>query len=46
MIPGEIVTAGETITLNDGAEAITLVVALLYQRFALRRDLEGAGAGV
>lgn len=27
MIPGEIVTVGETITLNDGAEAITLVVA-------------------
>ncbi len=24
----------------------SLVVALLYQRFALRRDLEGAGAGV
>ena len=27
MIPGEIITAGGSITLNDGAEAITLKVA-------------------
>jgi hypothetical protein len=25
--------------------ALCLVVALFYQRFALRRDLEGAGPG-